>query len=75
MTYYHDIVTWKSWEELQNLQRTTRFVLIVLTTYHLDAPLQKFFTLLGERGELPELGLNAHAYSKLKKRILISLRV
>ena len=46
----------------------------LLTTHHLEGSLEAFLTLLSERTELPELGLNAHAFAKLKKRILTTFR-
>ena len=46
----------------------------LLTAHRLEESLEAFLTLLSECTELSELGLNAHAFAKLKKCILTTFR-
>lgn len=82
MNYYHDLVTEKSWRELQQLQRRLGRVHVcqssetppsrvqqLLAEYKLRPAWQTFGQFLDEYTQLPELNLNVHQYSRLKQSI------
>lgn len=71
MEYYHDLVTEKSWRELENLSRSLNFVLIggwavYLYTRHLKS---KDIDIIVDFNQLPVLGKNYNLYKndRLKK--------